>query len=110
MSESVFRVDNYALGRAVKTPVGGLRIPARLTRAGVFSYRLPDGSRRRELRLPEEVFRPESVASLRSAVVTDLHPKSGEVTAESFKQDAVGHVENPQRDGDRFISADVVVQ
>ena len=34
-----------------------------LTRVGIFEYRRPDGSIRRELRLPEEVFAPESLAS-----------------------------------------------
>lgn len=106
--DGVLRLDTYSLGRAERTPAGGLRIPARLTRTGVFSYRLPDGSTRRELRLPEEVFKADSMASLKGAVVTDLHPRSGVVTSETYKRDSVGHVEEPKQDG-RFISADVVV-
>ena len=34
-----------------------------LTRTGIFKYKLEDGSERRELRRPEDVFDPASLAS-----------------------------------------------
>ena len=34
-----------------------------LTRTGIFDYKNPDGSIRRELRLPEQVFDPDSLSS-----------------------------------------------
>jgi hypothetical protein len=40
-----------------------------LTRVGIFEYRRPDGSIRRELRLPEEVFAQESLASYKGKPV-----------------------------------------
>jgi hypothetical protein len=58
-----------------ETPTGGMRARARLTRTGVFRYVLQDGTARLEYRPPEEVFAPESVASMRGAAVTDLHPE-----------------------------------
>ena len=38
--DGVLGLDTYSLGRAERTPAGGLRIPARLTRTGVFSYQV----------------------------------------------------------------------
>ena len=44
-----------------------------LTRAGVFVYRQPDGTTRREYRPPEEVFHPEHLKSIRGKPITDMH-------------------------------------
>ena len=71
------------------TPSGGLAVPATLTRVGVFEYPTAKGVRR-ELRLPEDVFDPVSMASFAGAPVTIGHP--GKVTPGSWKKDAVGHV------------------
>lgn len=100
-----------SLRNVVRTPQGGLRAPAALTRVGVFRYRQPDGSTIRELRPPEEVFAPESLASLASAPVTHLHP-SEPVTAKTWRTVSVGHVaEGSVREDDaRFVTADVIVQ
>jgi len=101
------RLDSDGIQR---TPQGGLRIPARMTRTGVFVYRdALTGRERRELRHPDDVFAPSSMASLRDAPVTDLHP-AGLVTAETYKRDGVGHVSGlPRRDG-RYVAGEVVVQ
>ena len=45
--------------------------------------RLPDGTTHRELRTQEEVFNADSLASLKGAVLTDLHPRSGVVMVEA---------------------------
>lgn len=57
-----------------KTPQGFLRIPASLTRTGVFRY-FKDGKVVRQLRHPDDVFKPESMASLASVPFTNEHPK-----------------------------------
>ena len=62
--------------KSFKTDQGFLRIPIRATRTGVFKYILPNGELRRELRLPEEVFNPESMATLSNVPITDTHPKN----------------------------------
>ena len=98
---TVKRFDRSEIDKVEATPLGGLRVPARPTRAGIFVYRNGDGSTRRELRAPEEVFNEDSLKSLRGAPVTILHPE-GEVTAANYRQLAVGHVSDvvaPDSDG-----------
>lgn len=90
---------------------GALRVPARLTRTGVFTYKLPDGSTRRELRHPDEVFNADSMASLSLATLTLRHPKAGRVDSETFKALTVGTVgENVGVEGLQFLRSTVVVK
>ena len=77
---------------AEKTPEGFLIARAPLTSVGVFVYRNDDGSPRRELRLPEEVFNEDSLNSLKLKPLTLLHPKEGKVTPENIEELSVGSV------------------
>jgi hypothetical protein len=86
-----FRFDVAAIGAARRSALGGLEVPATLTRAGVFTYRDTAGNTIRELRPIEEVLAPESLATLRGVPVTDLHPPEL-VTPENFRTHARGHV------------------
>ena len=76
----VLRFDRGEYRRAVRLDNGVLRVDAVPTRAGVFAYRNADGTTRRELRLPEEVFHSDSLATLEGAVITLGHPPTGTVT------------------------------
>lgn len=105
----VVRMDRSRLGNVRRTGSGGARIPARLTRTGVLSYRNPDGTERRELRLAEEVFREDSLATLEHATVIDVEHHTGLVTPEVWKDVALGHVHGVRRDGD-FVASELVVQ
>lgn len=107
---SVRRFDKASFSRAVRLDNGMLRAPARLTRTGVFEYRLQDGTVMRELRLPEEVFSEDSVSSFELVPLTDDHPRedNGTVTAANAKRLAVGSVGQPRSDG-RFLSATIMV-
>lgn len=96
------------LDRAEDTPSGGKRIPARLSRTGVLSYMNGDGTVRRELRLAEEIFRADSLATLEDAVVIDIAHHTGMVDPKSWKKSSLGHVKNVRRDGS-FIAATLVV-
>lgn len=94
--------------RVEKTPQGGLLIPAFLTRSGVFEYKTRTGVIR-EYRPPEEVFNPESMASLANAPVTFGHPPQsasnpmGHVTPETFREYVRGNVVGGvTRDGDKL--------
>jgi hypothetical protein len=99
---AVRRFDTGELRKPERLPNGWLRVDAYLTRCGVFVYRNRDGSERRELRLPEDVFHPDAVASFQLVPATNLHPPE-ELTAENTKQYAVGVAsEAVQRDGDRL--------
>ena len=82
---------NYETNPAEKTAEGFLIARAPVTSIGVFSYKNPDGSERRELRLPEEVFNADSLASLRLKPLTLLHPEEA-VTPENIEALQVGSV------------------
>lgn len=73
----------------VDTPEGYLRGRAIVTSVGVFSYRMADGQIIRELRLPEEVFAADSLATFRSLPMTNNHPKEL-VNAENIKEYQIG--------------------
>jgi hypothetical protein len=98
--DRVRRLDRSSFGRAQRLDNGMIRAPARLTRTGVFTYLTADGKTVRELRLPEEVFAPESLSSFELVPLTNDHPteNGGEVTAENAKRLSVGTVGNVKRD------------
>lgn len=56
--------------KATRTPEGWIRDRPVLTRAGVFTYRNPNGTVRREFRPPEEVFSATHLASMQGAPIT----------------------------------------
>lgn len=92
-----------------RTPQGGLKVTAYATRTGVFVYRNTDGTPRRELRHPEEVFQSDSLASLAGAPVTVGHP--GKVGPDNYKTHSVGHVGDdvaPYKD--KFVRTQLRVQ
>lgn len=91
------------------TPQGGLVARANLTRTGVFTYRNADGSARRELRHPDEVFEKESLDSLAHAPLTDDHPSS-KVTPDTWRQDAIGHVSGRPEPAGEFVASDIRIQ
>jgi hypothetical protein len=105
----VRRFDAAQLGQAKRTPQGFLRASARLTRTGVLTYKRADGTVCRELRRPEQVFHPDSLATLGDAPLTDLHPKEM-VSPENVSALSVGHVSHASARADgQYVEADVVV-
>jgi hypothetical protein len=104
------RYDVAELRGVERTPQGGLRIQANLTRTGVFKYRQHDGTMRRELRHPDDVFAGSSLSTFRQAPVTNLHPAVGPVTPENWKTLAVGTVADDVRQDGAFVAASLAVQ
>lgn len=88
------RYDQFGSSTSVvKTDEGFLRVQMRATRVGVFKYLRKDGSISRELRHPEDVFAPESLATMAGKPLTLLHPKNipnGLVTSKNVSQISVG--------------------
>lgn len=106
---AVHRVDLEA-GKLLdrrRTQQGGLIARANLTRTGVFEYRDANGGVRRELRHPDDVFEPESLATLEHATYTDDHPDK--VHPGNFRQVVRGHVVGVHRDG-KFVSGEIHIQ
>lgn len=94
------RIDIGQLRPAKRLADGRLVAEGLLTRAGVFTYRNPDGTERRELRPPEEVFRSDALESFAMTPVTNEHPPEL-ITSKNAKRYAVGAVgENVKRDED----------
>lgn len=103
-----WRYDGAKLRNPRRTPTDGVVLDGAVTRIGVFPYRLSDGTTRRELRHPEEVFSVDSLRTLKAAAVTDLHPKGG-VDTGNWRKLSIGHVDNPRQEGDH-VTADVYIQ
>lgn len=108
------RFDTYEISEYQRTAQGGIRVPATLTRTGVFLYRNPDGTARREYRPADEVFSPRVLDAIKGSPVTNDHPYAdgGRVDSANFKRLSVGHVGDDVRqdtDGKR-IAATVYVQ
>lgn len=79
-----------------------------LTRTGIFDYKNPDGSIRRELRLPEQVFDPESLSSYQGKPVVITHD-AGEINKDNVRWEQVGNIlTEGYRDGDT-VRAKIVI-
>lgn len=106
MSDRRFHV--IRLDKGELTSQGFMRFPASFTRVGVFNYRKEDGTIIRELRHPDDVFKPESMASLQMAPVTDNHPAEF-VSPKNIKKHSVGWVSETIRKGDNSLDGIVTV-
>lgn len=87
------KVNRYDLGE-IKSPSvtaqGYLRADSLATRAGVFTYLMKDGSMRRELRPIEEVFKQDSLDTMKLIPVTNNHPPE-QLNAENTKKYQSGY-------------------
>lgn len=106
----VYRYDVGSMGEVERLDNGFLRCPGQLTKVGVFPYLQPDGSIRRELRLPDEVFRADSMASFEDAPLTNNHPPPGQrrLTAKNASRFSVGHVRDVRQDGATMVAKLIV--
>jgi hypothetical protein len=104
----VHRLDRaQPLAPPQRTLEGYLRVDGRVARIGIQEYRDGAGNVRRELRLPEEVFAPESLASFHLVPVTNGHPSSL-LDASNAKSYAIGAVGDVRRDGD-YVAASLLI-
>lgn len=107
--KNVARYDRGSVEKTVVTDEGYLRGEAIVTRAGVFLYQNPDGTVRRELRHPDEVFIQDSLHSMQLRPITNGHPAERLVTAENAKKLAIGFTgENIRTDG-HYVIAPLVI-
>lgn len=103
------RYDFHArLDGIVQTPQGGIRAKARVTRTGIFQYPTDDGGWLYELRPPEEVFKADSLETIKGCPIVLGHPS--EVTTRNWRQLVVGHVQDDVRQDGIFVAATVVIQ
>ncbi len=102
------RHDRTVLANTKVTDQGYLQTNAVLTRTGIFKYMNSDGSIRKELRLPAEVFNKDSMDSFANLAVTDDHPPEL-LTAENTSKYSKGHTfPEVKKDGD-FLTTSLLI-
>jgi uncharacterized protein len=104
-----YRFDRSELVTS-KDESGFLRAKVKITKPGVFPYLLPDGTIRREAKLPEELYKESFIKSLDGLIVTDGHPydAGGLVNSENYKSLMKGIILNPRIE-DGFVVADEII-
>ena len=103
---SVIRYDRAEV-KARRNEDGFIHDTPVLTRTGVFVYRNPDGSERREYRPPDEVFADGSLKAYKGIPITNGHP--GKVTSSNAQNHTIGAVLGEARqDGDNLV-AEIVI-
>lgn len=88
--ERVQRYDRGEVREKKRTSQGFLRVDGVATRSGVFTYRLPDGTMRREYRPPDEVAKELCLRTLEGCPVTLRHPAQM-VNSTNARELARGH-------------------
>lgn len=87
-----------------ETTQGFLRVMANIGKVGIVSYKQPDGSLRRELRTAEEVFKPESLATLTGAPLT-MHHSGAMLDPRNVRGTRVGGlIGTPRQDGNYLVA------
>lgn len=102
-SKRATRFDVSSMPKTYKTDAGFLRTDSVVTRTGIFIYRNPDGSPRRELRDHKQVFNSDSLDSMKMIPLTNNHPKTDSMLLDSknAKEFQVGFTgENVRPDGE----------
>lgn len=106
---AIKRRHSIKLDKAEVTSNGYLRVPAFLTRVGVFKYRKEDGSTIRELRHPDDVFNADSIATLKSVALTDDHPSEKILDSSNTKKNVVGWIGDLVQPVDIYLQSEVTI-
>lgn len=104
----VQRFDSLPLDATYFTDEGYLVDHPIVTSVGIFVYHNPDGSERRELRLPEEVFAEKSLASYKGKPIIVTHD-AGYVDTDNVKEESIGTIlSEGYRDGND-VRAEIII-
>lgn len=94
------RIDSMSIDKTYYTDEGYLIDHPVVTTCGIFEYRNEDGTTRRELRLPEDVFAEESLKSYKGKPIIITH-EAGEVDKDNVRREQIGTImSSGYRDGD----------
>ncbi len=107
-SDKLFRTDHLPLLSTYFTEEGYLVDQPVVTMTGIFEYANPDGSIRRELRLPEEVFAQASLASYEGKPIVLSHA-AGEVDKNNIPEEIVGTVLSPGIPDGEKVRAKIII-
>lgn len=104
----VQRLDSIALDKTFFTEEGYFVDHPIVTSVGIFEYTNPDGSTRRELRLPEDVFAAKSLASYKGKPIIITHD-AGYVDKENVEEETIGTIlSEGYQDGDD-VRAEIII-
>lgn len=87
----ITRIDSIPVSNTMFDEQGFLHDTPIVTSTGIFEYGLPDGSVRRELRLPEHVFDKKSLASYSGKPVIITHD-AGSIDKDNVMSEIVGTI------------------
>lgn len=104
----VSRLDSISINDTFFTPEGYLIDHPILTSCGIFEYRNPDGTVRRELRLPKYVFDEESLKSYNGKPVIITHD-AGRVTKDNVQNEIVGTIISDGYQDGQDVRAKIVI-
>lgn len=104
----VIRLDSLPLNQTYYTPEGYLVDRPILTSTGIFEYHNPDGSIRRELRLPEDVFDPESLKSYKGRPIIITHD-AGLVTKDNVAENQIGTILTEGYRSNDDVRAEIII-
>lgn len=94
---------------AFHTDEGYIRANAIVTRTGIFNYQNPDGTIRRELRHPDDVWDKESIESMKMIPVTNNHPEEKLVTSSNSKKLIIGYTGETIDRQDPYVYSKLVI-
>ena len=105
--KNVVRFDSMPVPRAYFTPEGYLKDRPILTSCGIFEYS-DNGKIRRELRLPEDVFSPESLRSYIGKPIVISHD-AGLIDKDNVADNQVGTIlSEGERRGDDVVATIII--
>ena len=104
----VVRLDSLPLNQTYFTEEGYLVDRPILTPIGIFEYTNPDGTIRRELRLPEEVFKEESLQSYKGKPIIITHD-AGLITKDNVHENAVGTILSEGYRSGNDVRAEIII-
>ena len=108
--KNIARFDNgQILGKTKITPEGYIKGEAIVTRTGIFNYQNFDGSIRKELRHPDDIWVLDSIKTMEMIPITNNHPLERLVTTENYKNLSIGYTgETVTKSGD-YISTNIII-
>lgn len=104
----VIRLDSIKLDDSYYTEEGYFRDRPIVTSCGIFEYHLADGSVRRELRLPEHVFDPQSLASYKSKPIIITH-EAGTIDKNNVEEEIIGTILSEGYKDGEDVRAEIVI-
>ena len=106
--QKVHRLDSIPLDKTYFTEEGYLVDHPIVTSVGIFVYHNPDGTERRELRLPEEVFADKSLASYKGKPVIVTHD-AGYVDTGNVQEEHIGTILTEGYQDGNDVRAEIII-